>query len=404
MNAKTLIRSFVTICLLVCLALAAACSSAPKPVVVGPENALVRVHPDEWPILTDDMDSASLVLACDSALGYLNKVPPERLFNFGGVHFTAAELIQSLERQKDMLVRYPDPVDRTQALKQEFDLYRSRGSDGFGRVLFTGYYEPMLEARHQPDATFDQPIYGLPDNLLTIDLQDFSDMLPDKRLVCMVDGKKVVPYYDREDIDFDKDLEGKAPVLGYVDEMVEAFFLQIQGSGQLEFEDGTRLRVGYAAANGHPYRSIGRLLLDEGLMEPGQMSMQGILKFLDDNPQHLRRVLSHNPSYVFFRPLDTEGGPLGCYGQPVNGGRAIATDRRYFTAPAMAYIETETPTLAGPERPVSRFVVNLDTGGAIRGAGRVDLFFGTGDEAGELAGRMKYEGRLYFLLPKEGSR
>lgn len=399
MNAKAM-RKILAILIVAALTLSAACSSTPTPVVIGPENALELVHPDEWPILTDDMDSASLVLACDSALGYLRKVPPERLYNFGGVHCTAGELIYALERQKDMLVSYPDPVDRTQALKQEFNLYKSRGSDGFGKVLFTGYYEPLLEARRQPDATFDQPIYGLPENLLTIDLQDFSELLPDKKLTCMVDGKRVVPYYDREDIDFDGELTGKAPILGYVDEMVEAFFLQIQGSGQLQFADGSRLRVGYAAANGHPYRSIGRLLLDEGLMQPGEMSMQGILKFLDENPQHLRRVLTHNPSYVFFRPLDTEGGPLGCYNAPVNGGRAIATDRRYFTAPAMAYIETETPTPDKEVRPASRFVVNLDTGGAIRGAGRVDLFFGTGDEAGQMAGRMKYDGRLYFLLPK----
>ena len=393
-------RKILAVILVCLLGLAAACSSTPTPVIIGPENALELVHPDEWPIFTDDLDSESLVLACDSALGYLHKVPPERLFNFGGAHYTAAELIAALERQKDMLVRYPDPVDRTQALKREFNLYKSRGSDGLGRVLFTGYYEPMLEARHQPDAKFDQPIYGLPENLLTIDLQDFSDLLPDKKLVCMVEGKRVVPYYDREDIDFKGQLKDKAPVLGYVDEMVESFFLQIQGSGQLQFEDGSRLRVGYAAANGHPYRSIGRLLLDEGLMQPGEMSMQGILKFLDQNPQHLRRVLSHNPSYVFFRPLGTEGGPLGCYNAPVNGGRAIATDRRFFTAPAMAYIETEIPDFDDQVRPAARFVVNLDTGGAIRGAGRVDLFFGTGDEAGRRAGRMKYDGRLYFLLPK----
>ncbi len=188
--------------------------------------------------------------------------------------------------------------------------------------------------------------------------------------------------------------------MGYVDDPVDAFFLHVQGSGTLVFPDGGRVRAGYAHTNGRPYRSIGRLLIDDGLVSREEMSMQAIRAYLDEHPDELRRVLSYNPSYVFFRALPADGGPLGCYGEPVTGGRSIATDRRLFPAPVMAWINAVMPTAEGGEVPISRFVLNQDTGGSIRGPGRVDLFFGQGDEAGELAGRTKHLGELYFLLPK----
>lgn len=209
-----------------------------------------------------------------------------------------------------------------------------------------------------------------------------------------------MPYPDRAAIDFGEGLAAAAPVLGYVADPVDLFFLQIQGSGTLVFEDGSRKRAGFAVANGHPYKSIGKLLIDEGLVSREEMSMQAIRTFLAENPEEVRRVLSYNPSYVFFRPLDTTDGPLGCYGVPVTAGRSIATDRRLFPAPVMAWIEGTMPSDDGGEVEFARFSVNQDTGGAIRGPGRVDLFVGAGDEAAAIAGRMKNDGRFYLLLPR----
>jgi membrane-bound lytic murein transglycosylase A len=358
------------------------------------------VEPADWPILYDDLDAASLHQACQESLGYLRRVPPGREFAFADYSVTAAEMAAGLERLRDVLVRLPDPLERTEALKRHFILFRSRGRDGRGEVLMTGYYEPVLEARKRRTPAFDQPLYAVPEDLVWVDLEEFGGDLPDKRLVGQVQGRRVLPYPDREAIDFRGAIADQAEVLAWVEDPVEAFFLHIQGSGQVRFADGTRLRLGYAATNGRPYRSIGRLLIDEGLMDAEGMSMQAIQRFLADNPEQLRRVLSHNPSYVFFRPLEAVGGPLGCYETPLTAGRSIATDRRIFPGLAACYVQGEAPAPDGGVAPLTRLVLNQDTGGAIRGPGRLDLFFGSGRQAGELAGRMKHLGRLYFLAPR----
>ena len=207
-------------------------------------------------------------------------------------------------------------------------------------------------------------------------------------------------YYDRAAIDYQEVLRGKAEVLAYVDNMVEQFFLHIQGSGLVVFPDGRRVRVGYLATNGRPYRSIGNELLKRGLLTRDQMSMQRIKQVLDANPQLEKEVLAENPSYVFFRELPAQGGPPGALGVPVTGGRSIAVDRSLFPDAGPGFIVGARPAPGGQAVEFSRFVLAQDTGGAIKGPGRLDLFFGSGDQAGELAGRMKHQGRLYFFVPR----
>jgi len=376
-----------------------ACGPEPRPQVAA-KDALQRVPEHQWPLLYDDLDAQSFYDACQQSLAYLRRVPPDRTFFFGDYGVTASEMATGMVRLQDILLRYPDAAARTEALKKEFILFASVGSDGQGRVLFTGYYEPILKARRELGGAFDNPLYALPDDLVWIDLSRFGAELPKKRLVGQVRSHQVTPYPDREAIDFKGAIKDSAKVLAYVEDPVDAFFLHIQGSGQVVFPDGGRLRLGYAATNGHPYRSIGKLLLKDGLMEPDSMSMQAIKSFLAQNPEQLRRVLSHNPSYVFFRPLDVVGGPLGCYEVPLTAGRSVATDRRMFPGLAVCFIQGQTPAPNGGVAPFMRLVLNQDTGGAIRGPGRLDLFYGSGDLAGDLAGRMKYEGRLFFLAPR----
>lgn len=390
---------FLAGALLACMALVA-CAPVP-PHKIGREQALEVVAEEDWPELKDDMDVAGLQEACRQSLAYLQRVPPERRFYFGPLSITAARMIQGVVRLQEIFTQYPDLEARTQALRKDFVLLRSVGSDGKGRVLFTGYYEPVVPARRESQPPFVHPLYALPQDMVFIDLSLFDENLPKRRLVGQLKGNKVTPYPDREAIDFKKALEGKAKPLAYLADPVEAFFLHIQGSGQVAFPDGERLRLGYAASNGQPYRSIGRYLISQGLMDPDNMSMQAIKEFLEKKPELLRKVLSHNPSYVFFRPLPAYGGPLGCYEVPLTAGRSIATDRRFFPGLALAFVKGEVPAPAGGVSSLSRFVLNQDTGGAIRGPGRVDLFFGTGSQAGELAGRMKNLGELYFLAPKE---
>ena len=369
---------------------------------VGREGpALEAVAESEWPQLLDDLDSESLNQAAAESLAYLEKVPGKS-FTFGTRKVRAAEMAWGIKRFLQLYAYYPNTDHLAQVLKKEFVLYRSVGSDGEGKVLYTGYYEPVMDARKSAQGSYLHPLYAVPQDLVTIDLRLFSEDLPRKRLVGRVSEQKVVPYHDREAIDYDNAIDNRAQILAYLSDPVEAFFLHIQGSGQVLFSDGTRLRLGYAGTNGRPYRSIGRYLIDQGLMEYEGMSMQGIRAFLERHPEKRRRVLSQNPSYVFFRPLSAEGGPLGCFEIPLAGGRSIATDRRIFPGLALAYISGIQPGPDGGQAPLNRFVFNQDTGGAIRGPGRLDLFYGSGKEAGELAGRMKYEGRLYFLAPKPG--
>jgi membrane-bound lytic murein transglycosylase A len=324
------------------------------------------------------------------------------VFTFGPVERTAEELARGVRRARDILLASPDDHERMVRLQADFLLLRSVGRDDRGEVLFTGYYEPLIDARRKASTVFDYPIYAIPGDLVTVDLRDFGLDADRPGIIGRVDRQRLIPYFDRDDIDFGGGLPGDADVLGWVDDPVDVFFLHVQGSGTLVFPDGARIRAGYAASNGRPYRSIGRLLIDDGLVSRDEMSMQAIRTYLDDHPDDVRRVLSYNPSYVFFRPLPADGGPLGCYGEPVTGGRSIATDRGLFPAPVVAWIRATVPDPDGGEAPIARFVLNQDTGGSIRGPGRVDLFFGQGESAGELAGRTRHLGELYFLIPKSG--
>jgi membrane-bound lytic murein transglycosylase A len=378
----------------VLLATVGACASQVK------HNDLFEVVPDaRWPLLHDDLDLDSILEATDRSLDYYRTVPGDTVFTFGSEQRTASQLESGIRRFREILSETEGADARRDRLRREFILLQSVGRNGRGNVLYTGYFEPLVEARRKLEPPFQYPVYAVPDDLVEVDLGDFGIDLGPKRLVGRVEGDTLVPYADRETIDYDPDYVVPAHVLGYLADPLDVFFLQVQGSGTLIFADGTRLRAGYAIGNGHRYRSIGRLLIDDGLVSRGEMSMQAIRTYLESNPDDLRRVLAYNRSYVFFRPLPAEGGPLGCYGVPLTAGRSIATDRRLVPAPVVAWITGAMPDGASGERKFERFAFNQDTGGSIVGPGRVDLFIGAGDAAAEIAGRMQHGGRLYLLLP-----
>jgi membrane-bound lytic murein transglycosylase A len=345
------------------------------------------------------MDRQSLDAAMAHSLAYFEALPEGTVVTIGSEQRTAAELAAGVVRFQELVRNTPDPRHLRKALQSEFILLRSVGRDGHGEVLFTGYYEPIIEARREPEPGFEVPVYGVPEDLVAVDLEAFGLSKAPRAIVGRVEGNELVPYADRCEIDFGEGLRSQVSVLGYLADPVDAFFLHVQGSGTLEFPDGSRLRAGYAVSNGREYKSIGKLLIDEGLVPREQMSMQAIRAYLTAHPEDLERVLTYNPSYVFFRELETVDGPIGCYGVPVTAGRSIATDRRLFPAPVMAWIEGSMPAPDGGQQESSRFAVNQDTGGSIRGPGRVDLFIGAGDDAAGIAGRMQDLGRLYLFLP-----
>lgn len=270
--------------------------------------------------------------------------------------------------------------------------------------LFTGYYEPTLDGSRRRSERFRVPLYVRPPELVTVDLGEFRDELEGRRLAGRVEGRKLVPFHDRAAIDAGR-LAGRGLELLWVDDPVDAFFLHIQGSGRIELDDGNHLRVGYAAQNGHPYFAIGRELIDRGALTPEQVSMQSIRRWLAEHPEEAVDVLHRNPSYVFFRELQEEG-PVGSQGVVLTPGRSLAVDRSFVPLGVPVWLDGSAPLAGRPDTDtiLQRLLVAQDTGGAIQGPVRGDVFWGPGDEAADVAGRMKHQGRLWLLLPRSVGR
>ncbi|WP_246140241.1 murein transglycosylase A [Geothermobacter ehrlichii] len=279
-----------------------------------------------------------------------------------------------------------------------FRPWRLQQEDGSPEGLLTGYYVPELAGSPTPDRRFRYPVYGVPDDLLVIDLASVYPELARYRLRGRLDGRRVVPYWSRAEIDARPELLA-GHELFWVEDPVGLFFLQIQGSGRIRLPDGERVLVNYADQNGHPYRSIGRLLLQRGEMTPDQMSMQNIRFWARRHPDRVAELLAENPSYIFFRRLGSEWlTPPGAMGLALVPERSLAVDPRYVPLGAPVFLDTTWPV---GQAPLRRLMLALDTGGAIRGRVRADFFWGLGDEAGALAGRMKQPARLWLLLPAD---
>ncbi len=263
--------------------------------------------------------------------------------------------------------------------------------------MVTGYYEPLLHGSRVRTSRYRYPIYGVPDDLLVIDLSSVYPDLRNRRLRGRLVGNRVVPYPERGAIE-DGITAPKGNEIVWVDDAIDLFFLHIQGSGQVELDNGERVRVGYADQNGHPFRSLGRLLIERREIAPERASMQGIKDWARRNPGKVRQFLDANPSYVFFRELPPElPGPIGALGVPLTAERSIAVDARVVPLGAPVYLATTYPNTS---EPLDRLMVAQDTGGAIAGAVRVDFFWGFGDAAGSQAGKMRQAGRMWVLLPK----
>ena len=278
-----------------------------------------------------------------------------------------------------------------------FDPHQVLNADDSVSGMVTGYYEPLLRGSRVRTQHYRYPVYGVPLDLLVIDLASVYPELKHRRLRGRIEGNRVVPYAARADID----RNGNAPngnEIVWVDDAIEAFFLHIQGSGQVELESGERLRVGYAEQNGHPFRSLGRLLIERREIAPERASMQGIKDWARRNPRKVQEFLNANPSYVFFRELPRDlSGPIGALGVPLTAERSIAVDPRIVPLGVPVYLATTYPNTS---EPLNRLTVAQDTGGAIAGAVRVDFFWGFGDAAGNQAGKMRQAGRIWVLLPK----
>lgn len=362
------------------------------------------------PELRDSGDLESLRLALQTTVdsyGHAAHIPA--VLQFGPRQISRDDYLLALQD----LLHHLSSFDEFHAyVRANFDFMDVYGLSEWGEVLSTGYYAPLIKGARKRTAEFRQPIYRTPADLVTVDARAFADVDPKTASLhlpatwqgrLIEDAKTIVPYYERRDIDAAKPpLAGRHLEIAYVDP-IDAFFAQIQGSATVEFVDGKRIRIGYSAQNGRPYYAVGKALADK--MPPEQVTMQKIRSFLLSlSPDEEQRFLNQNPSYVFFQEL--KGEPLTYSGAVVTPERTIASDATFFPKGALAFLDIETPRFADPAKddPLwearPRWVVDQDVGGAIRGGGRIDLYFGEGADAGRQAGVMNRKGRLWYVLPK----
>ncbi|MGA6925944.1 MAG: MltA domain-containing protein [Desulfosarcina sp.] len=376
------------------------CSLFHRPAIV-PSSELIRLEPIDFPDFSDGLYLDNLSYGIGKSLEYLDRISEDRIFRFGADTYNARHLRQSLETLRKFIQSRPDPAALNRFIAGGYRVYRSIGGPQSGRVLFTGYYEPHLRGSLTRDERYRYPVYAMPTDLLIIDLTPFSKALAGKRIVGRIQGDTLVPYPDRQAIEADANFILNAPPLAWVDDRIDLFFLQIQGSGRIYLNNGEFIRVHYHGANGRPYRSIGRLLIDQGKIPAEEMSMQRLKSYLRGHPDEVDAVLNHNPSYVFFKTETS--GPVGALGVDLTPGRSVAVDRGVFPMAAPAFLQTRIPVVDGTGRidrwmDFSAFALNQDTGGAIRGPGRVDIFWGNGPYAQIAAGHMQHEGSFYLLI------
>ena len=293
-------------------------------------------------------------------------------------------------------IQKSDSVTLRKFFEHNFKPYQVLNSNGGSDGLITGYYEPLLKGSRKLSDRFRFPLYTVPKELLIVDLGKVYPKLKSLRLRGRLEGRRIVPYYSRAEIEGDPS-HLKGYELLWVEDAVELFFLQIQGSGRVEMANGEIVRVGYQDQNGHPYQSIGKLLVERGELSLDKASMQGIKAWGVRNPGKLNELLHQNPSYVFFRELPAGiSGPIGALGVPLTAGRSLAIDPRVIPQGAPVFLSTTWPNSS---KKLHRLMIAQDTGGAIKGGTRADFFWGFGKEAANQAGKMKQIGKMWVLLP-----
>lgn len=327
-----------------------------------------------------DIDRRSLRKAIMNNLSYLEGIDKETGFNYGGRIVSAEEVAKS-QRTFLQVIDHAVSEEMLEILMGSmFEWYRASGVDGKGTVIFTGYYVPEIEGSLSPSEKYRYPLYRAPEGL-----------------------KKETPFYTREEIDGKRVLEGKGLEIAWLADPIEAYFLHIQGSGIIRLPDGSSAGIHYAGNNGHPYTSIGTIMIEKGLIKPEEGSLHGIKRYFRDYPEKIEEILYQNPRYIFFK-IDNAPA-MGGLRVPLTPGHSIATDPSFFPKGGLSFINTKAPLVdsSGVVKGwtgIERFVLNQDEGGAIKGPGRVDVFWGTGPEAGLAAGSMKEKGDLYFLLQR----
>lgn len=364
--------------------------------------SLVRTYfpPAKPKQLHDDLAADSLRQAAARDLSWLERLPPDRSFTYCGKAYPASRLKESLVAFLKLLDESPSPAAFQQAVFENFQICRAGASNACGktrRQLVTGYFEPVLDGSLSRVPPFIYPLYTTPADLKTV----ANPATGKKEFGRLVDGT-LQPYWTRAELENSDRLSGSELV--FLADPVDAFILHVQGSGKIRFNDGTTRGVHYAAANGRPYTSIGRVLIDEGRLRREEVDLPAIKHYLNEHPAERQRILQANESFIFFQ-WENSTDPIGSLGLPLTAGRSVAADQQCLPPGGLGYLESLQPIfdkngIPADWIPLTRFVLIQDTGSAIKGPGRLDLYMGSGDEAGRTAGLMQHPGQLYLLIKK----
>ena len=366
-------------------------------VSAGDSPSTLTLSPSAYPVFSDDQGYDLLNSAIDSSISFLERLPREREFVLCGEKYRADWLVDSQREFQQIINNKPSAASLTRIIKEKFTVCQAAGRLPDSNIFITGYYEPFFEASLVKTARFRFPLYKRPPDLVR---QHGKNKKIGRRK-----GKELIPYWTRAQIEKENLLAGHE--LAYLADPVEAFILQVQGSGRVRLRDGSLRSVQFAAKNGHQYRSIGRFLVDSGKMELAEVTMPKIVQYLQAHLAEQDQIMHHNESFVFFRWGDAKAsGPVGSIGEPLTAGRSVAMDHDCFPPGILAYITTRKPRVNQQGKvvgwsPMSRFVLNQDTGSAIKGQGRLDFFWGRGRYAEAAAGNMKHPGKLFFLIKKK---
>lgn len=362
---------------------------------------LVQISPDKFPHFADDSDHASLKTAIKTNIEYLRTLSPHKTVSLAGNAYSISHLIFSQEYFLELLADNPSSITLNRQIKEYFDVYQAIGTRGINlgrKMLVTGYYQPVFEGSLNKQEPFIYPLYSVPPDL--VQRNDSGAKLKIGRK----EGNRLVPYWTRKEIETLGKTAGSEIV--WLRDPFDAFVLHVQGSGLIRLRDNSIRGIHFAARNGHNYKSIGRYMVETGRMKLENASMQTIRDYLTKNPEEIETILHKNPSYIFFKWTDTHGA-LGNVGKELTPGRSIAADQKCFPPGLLGFLFSRAPGTPEPSSDnsqfIKRFVVVQDTGSAIKGPGRVDLFWGAGTEAGLQAGRMKDPGTLYFFVLKQNA-
>ena len=368
----------------------------------------VRLEKKIFP-LTDDGNKKSLLTAIDKSLVFLEKkIAGGNSFrplpgSFGSF-FTPEKTLRTLKLFRDIYFFSADQSELETKVNEKF-LFIGRPDEDTGPpLLLTGYYEPVLEGSLEPGGEYRYPIFRRPDDLVEVRNGNSSNG-NGKRNIGRLEKGELVPYYSREEIDTRGALLGKGYELAWLKDPWERFVLHIQGSGQIRIPGGKIFRVGFAGSNGRPYRGVGQYLVQQGCFPEEDLSLRRVREFIRENPERAEEILNQNERYIFFRAIESGEGPYGSLGVSLTAGRSIATDHSVYPQGALAYLIARQPVLNEGGKtirkaPLRRFVLNQDTGAAMKGSCRVDFFWGTGEKAGMMAGELREEGKIYFLAEK----